>query len=641
MLLGLLPNDIYTALKIALATLSFCLLHLVGHSQVRGIVSHLLRSTTDTIASLQSQHLDSVVVSSPKTVTSRQLVSETLLKANPAMNLSELLQKQSGIFIRGGGAGSLSTLSYKGLGSMHTPLVLNGANMQSSMNGSLDLSLLGAAHFSQLSIDTEVQPTLGIVNAGSAIVLENSGATPQLSATVGGSTLGEKNTYLNYANRLNRINYAISVVALSSPNRVALDRYGFLDSQLTNTDFKRWSVMQTFDYRINSRLVWRNTVYVQTAGRGIPPALGQVGEARQTDRHVMTVNALRWKIGARWLLNLDNQLWQEEIGFEDVQRRIITHSSVFNTNTTLNGTGYFKKGYSLSLAVAYNRANYTSEALKENATWNRWLPQMSASKTIRNGKVAYHQTAIYYENKWVTNASLHLHRALAKEYSVVASAHKVFRLPVLNELYWYQPGEARGRADLQPEQGYRADVTLKYENEKFKISINPHIATYTNWVQWSGFPEIRPENIAHVNVVGAVWDASYTATLYNVKLVAQVNVHGVSATYKYAREDSRNGKQLIFTPSITQNSTITIITKNFSLYINQQYVGYNFTASDNREYLSPYILLETGGFYTLKKWRIGAVAANLANTTYYTQPRTPLPGQQLKINLNYTIPLKS
>lgn len=613
---------------------------MLGYTQVNDSVSYFPINTNAAPLALP-EHLDSVVVFSPKTLTSRQLVSETLLKANPAMNLSELLQKQSGIFIRSGGAGSLSTLSYKGLGSMHTPIVLNGANIQSSMNGSFDLSLLGAAHFSKLTIDTETEPIVGMVNAGAAIVLESPSATSNLSATIGGSTLGEKNTYINYAKRIKRLNYAISAVSAISPNLIGLGRYGFLDSLQTNTDFERWSVIQTIRYDINSKLVWKNTVYLQAANRGIPPALGQVGEAKQTDKNAMAVNTLQWKIGARWVLNLDNQLWQEDIGFEDVPRGIATNSSVFNTNTTLNGTGYFKKGYSLSLAIANNYANYTSEALKENATWNRWLPQMNVSKIFKYGKLAYHQTAIYFDNRWVTNASLNLHRALTKEYSVIASVRKVFRLPVLNELFWYQPGTARGRADLQPEQGYRADVTLKYEIEKFKLSINPHIATYTNWIQWSGFPEIRPENLAHVNVLGAVWDASYTATFSKMKLVAQANVHGVSATYRYVREDSRNGKQLIFTPSITQNSTLTIITEHFSLYINQQYVGYNFTASDNREYLSPYLLLEAGGFYTVKKWRIGAVAANLANTTYYTQPRTPIPGRVIKINLNYTIPLKS
>ena len=60
-----------------------------------------------------------------------QLIAQVFLKTNPIQTYAELLQKQSGVFIRSKGYGALSTPSFKGLGTMHLPIMINGVNMQS------------------------------------------------------------------------------------------------------------------------------------------------------------------------------------------------------------------------------------------------------------------------------------------------------------------------------------------------------------------------------------------------------------------------------------------------------------------------------------------------------------------------------
>ncbi|MBT6236013.1 MAG: Plug domain-containing protein, partial [Bacteroidetes bacterium] len=113
--------------------------------------------------------LDSATIAVMKQSVDRNLISQTLLKANPSQNFAELLQKQSGIFIRSRGAGVLSTPSYKGLGTQQTPILINGANMQSSMNGTMDLSIIDAAHFGGLSLCQADANSTGVQNMGDAI----------------------------------------------------------------------------------------------------------------------------------------------------------------------------------------------------------------------------------------------------------------------------------------------------------------------------------------------------------------------------------------------------------------------------------------------------------------------------------------
>ena len=68
--------------------------------------------------------LDSVAVSYNKFASNKQLISQVLFQSNPNQTFAELLQKQSGMFIRSQGNATLSTPSYKGLGSMHIPIYL-------------------------------------------------------------------------------------------------------------------------------------------------------------------------------------------------------------------------------------------------------------------------------------------------------------------------------------------------------------------------------------------------------------------------------------------------------------------------------------------------------------------------------------
>ncbi len=141
---------------------------------VLGQVDDVREIHLDSGALMGPVFLDSITVGVRKQLEGKELISSTLLKANPNQNFAELLQKQSGIFIRSSGAGMLSTPSYKGLGTQQTPILINGANMQSSMNGTMDLSLIDAAHFGRVSLTKADANTTGAQGMGDAISLSSS-----------------------------------------------------------------------------------------------------------------------------------------------------------------------------------------------------------------------------------------------------------------------------------------------------------------------------------------------------------------------------------------------------------------------------------------------------------------------------------
>tara|TARA_B110000902_G_scaffold56132_1_gene65400 strand:+ start:1964 stop:3832 length:1869 start_codon:yes stop_codon:yes gene_type:complete len=583
--------------------------------------------------------IDSVAISVRKQQKGRELISAALLKANPTQDFAELLQKQSGIYIRKRGAGVLSTPSYKGLGTQQTPILINGANMQSSMNGTMDLSLIDAVHFGGLSLGQSDESTLGSQNMGDAIRLSSLNSKKGLRVGISSSTQEEYAGNVKYVTGKIHWYYSVSGIATKSKNVVDLKHYDISEVQ-PNTDFQKASILQTVGYKWQ-RSQWSNTLYLQGSKRGIPPPLFLQNDSRQQDANAMMVNKYKYRGPKNWILEASNQVWAEQIVFDNVQRSEKTDSKVLNVNTSVAVSKYFKNSWNARAGVAFDAANYSSEALEQNAVWYRPRMFMNVAKRYKNVRLELSQNTIRYNGKNTMSGELKAEGAIAKLYRWSANAQRVYRLPVLNELYWYMPGEALGNANLKPEKGYKLDATLSRFGKDIQLTINPHVGTFQNWIQWVGAGEISPQNIQNVVVYGMVFSANHEKKIKTVKLLTQANMHYVSATYDFENaNDTRNGRQLIYTPQVTGNLTLTVVHKNFGIYANAQAVSTNFVTSDNSSSIEPYQLYELGGYYEWKVLRIGTVAGNILDTPYFTQPRTPLPGRILKINLNYTLQLK-
>ncbi len=82
-----------------------------------------------------------------------QVIDSTFLAENKTYNLSDLASKHTDIFINAYGPGLLNSPSSRGSGSVHTAVLWNGFNIQSSMNGIVDFSLVPVGLFNEINID--------------------------------------------------------------------------------------------------------------------------------------------------------------------------------------------------------------------------------------------------------------------------------------------------------------------------------------------------------------------------------------------------------------------------------------------------------------------------------------------------------
>ena len=581
--------------------------------------------------------LDSVTVNARRTRDAREAISATLLKANPSQNFAELLQKQSGIYIRRRGSGVLSTPSYKGLGTQQTPILINGANMQSSMNGTMDLSLIDAAHFTQIEIGKAGLNTTGQQNIGDAIQLSSTSSQNGFYGGLSTSTQKDLSANAKFVTGNEKWSYSVSGIATQSKNLVNLSHYDLGDSAQENTDFKRASILQTVDVKLKKG-TWKTSVYLQKSERGVPTPFFQSNNSRQADANAMVINKLKMYMKYNFLVEAVSQVWAEQIVFNNALSNEETDSRVLNVNTVLSASKYFGNRWIGRAGVSYDAARYTSEALDGNVGWRRPRLFVNVKKTYRTTVFSLTQNTMWYKEKQAYNGEFQVSGDIAKKHHWSSSVQRIFRLPVLNELYWYMPGQALGNPNLKPEEGYKAEFSWTRYGKALTLTLNPHAGIYENWVQWSGMIVTRPENIQNVMVYGAIATVNHTKSLNNAKLLTQGNLHFVNALYMFeSTNDSRHEKQLIYTPRFTGNLTFTLVHLNYGLYTNLQAVGTNYVATDNSLSIKPYQLVEFGGYYEWKTFRLGGVVSNLLDTPYFSQPRTPLPGRIFKLNLNYKI----
>ena len=96
------------------------------------------------------------------------------LNSLPAQNLGELLNTESGTFIKTYGSGSLATSSIRGGSAGHTLVLWNGFSLQSPVLGLLDLSLLPLSSAEEISLQKGGNSALwGSGAIGGVIALNN------------------------------------------------------------------------------------------------------------------------------------------------------------------------------------------------------------------------------------------------------------------------------------------------------------------------------------------------------------------------------------------------------------------------------------------------------------------------------------
>ena len=112
------------------------------------------QAPADTMPKISAQNLPTVAIFTyteiPNYIRTTNL-SEAVLR-NKSNTLTDLLQENTGVYLKNYGPGMLSTIAFRGTGAEHTALVWNGININYPMLGLADFATIPVNGFSSLTL---------------------------------------------------------------------------------------------------------------------------------------------------------------------------------------------------------------------------------------------------------------------------------------------------------------------------------------------------------------------------------------------------------------------------------------------------------------------------------------------------------
>jgi iron complex outermembrane receptor protein len=571
-----------------------------------------------------------------------QTYNSQTLSTLPARNIAELLQQETGVFIKTYGSGSLATSSMRGGNAGHTLVLWNNLPIQSPMLGLLDLSLLPTNMVEEVSVQQGGGTAMwGSGAVGGVIALNNqadfaneiSGQSQlifgsfglfqqNLSAKIGNEKF-QSQTKLSHQQADNNFTYRLSPT---------------FERANENATFQQQNILQDFYFKPKSDQTLAAHFWYQTSEREIPPTSVQVrSEAHQNDESFRFV--LDYKsIGNQLVTNGKIGFFKEYLNFFDDQIQLVSLSDFSTflgefdaqihlpyrqkillgttqtfTNATADGYANQPTEYRVALFAAYN--------------WNfkNWQTQFSIRQEMVNGDFV------------PITPMFGIEKSFGKWFDLKFKISRNYRLPTLNDRFW-QPG---GNADLLAENGWSEEATFLYKyaanDWKINVSTTGFNRKIENWIMWS---LLQGQSFWSANNIAEVWSRGLEQRLKIDYQKVNWQYH-FSAGYNWVRSTNEiaiarpkipANQQLFYTP---EHQFFGKMGANWRKLNVNYYHSFTSATLGVNEDLAAYNL---GNLQLGFDWKLGDLKGNLLlniqniwNTDYYIVERRPMAGRSFSI----------
>ncbi len=521
-------------------------------------------------------------------------------------SIADLLNRESGLFIKSYGAGALATVSLRGSAAAHTAVYWNGFNLQSPMHGVTDLSLIPSFLIDDVKVQYGGNGALGGSGAlGGAIHLRqntifNTGLSVEALSTAGSFNHYKEGVAINYGglNFTNQTRYYHE----QSKNDFSYKRiYDFdpIEVNQTHAANSQNGFSQDNNFQIGDHQIGIHAFYISSF-KEIPPLMNAtISKAEQEDRNAHI--SANWKLDKKlYTFNLNAGYLTEQLNYNDSVTSIYTKSNAASIIAEATILFHVFRTHELTLSLNTNQSKaradgYTQYKYRNLLTTSasyllkfkqRMIVLLGLSKELADGK----QLPLL--------PSAGVKYLFGNYFSARANAASVYRLPTLNDLYW-QPG---GNANLQSEKGFVSDIAVLFTATKNHSTLqleggafNNHI---NNWIVW--LPDANqtwtPDNINKVWSRGLEATAQIDYQWNKINFRCKANYEYVLSTNEEVRDDAIASlyKQLIYTPIVQTKILSAISYRSFELHYNYSYTGYRYTTADNEQLIEPYSIGELG-----------------------------------------------
>lgn len=529
-------------------------------------------------------------------------------------DLSEILENESSIFVKSYGLGSLATTSFRGGSAEQTAILWNGFELNSPMNGVVDLSLIPNSFMDNVSIQYGGTSVLwGSGAVGGAILLGNDEAFDKGIDVSFGASFGSFSQYRqNLSFTISKSKWLTSLRIFNASAKNNFEYYntqlaGYPEQQQSNAGLRQYGLLSDNSFQINSRQKLKISFWYQNSNREIPPSMVQaISDATQQDLSYRVT--VEWqKIGDKVTYTARAAYFNETLLYVD---SLADLNSLSRSQTIITEAEAKMKVFKNQLVNVGSNNTYAqaeSDGYSGTPQQNRFAFFASYSFHTSNDK--FHST-LSARQEFIGNNAVPFTYSFGSEWnflkwlSAKGNVSRVYRVPTFNDLYW-NPG---GNLNLLPENGFSEEVglLLQLHTADSKVNFSTEQTVYNkninDWILWlPGELYWSPENIMKVWSRGMETRSELEFRLNKIKIRIGVLTNYVLSTSEQAtsENDASVGKQLIYVPKYSGNGKVSVEYKGFIIAFNQNYMGYRFTSTDNTEYLVPYTLSNIYGSYRL------------------------------------------
>jgi vitamin B12 transporter len=621
--------------KITLATLICCLLPLYTHSQ-----------STDTLKLPEIQvFADRFDVSEryrPDFI--QHLFAEIHVKGSRA-TVGDLLQNNHRFLLRSYGPGAAQTAGSQGYSSSQVKVIWNGMEINHSMLGLSDLSLIPAALLSDVIVNSTLGSSEYGANAlGGTIILENNvGGDDYFIAGYQYASYGNKSSHFKANKKLGNWHLNLGLVHMNQDNS-----FKFNDiTQNPATIRRRTNAGRNITSgSMNLRYIasnWINsTAFLVTNSKAeIPgPIVAPSTIARQDDVIFRINNMTALQVSKVLAANFRTHFSSHQLDFIDRNSNIESLSQSYNTGSEVNFR--FSKSQKIQtrfrLGVDYTwleTSEYEANPLFHSYQQMNGLytitPRLRAYPSIRYDQYDQFENAISY--------GLGLNYELWSErLFLIANINRNYSPPTYNDLYW----PVLGNRDLRPETANKISTGFRYHLDRFVFSSEYFHSTIDNGILW--LPDIRghfrPNNINELVNSGVSVDTKVGVSYGRTNISGQFGWTYLEARLKDNRYpgESNKGNQLAYHPRNKVTAEFTFAYQNISSVMNYQMIGERYTNDSNSIVLKPVHLLDVSVNYNIAQLfgeiDIGAAILNVTDHDYELIRWYPMPGRTYQFSIN-------
>ncbi len=581
-------------------------------------------------------------------------IDSNILVQNLSADLSTILSQHSTVFVKSYGNGSLSTPSFRGTSANHTQVEWNGISINSPMLGQTDLSQVPVSQFESLEIlygAATVVRTSGAFGGIINLVSNpdwNNRIDLMLAQTVASFDNYTTNACLGLGNQtvqsVTKFNYSNALNNFPYNNDQTKQR-----ERLINAVYVLGGITQEAFFRLSKKDILTTRIWYSDNSHQIPPITTNTSNVHTEEQKDQAIRSMiEWRrSGEKYYFTARSSLVDQYMRYTLEDQSWNHHSYSWTNRIRLVYSGIknfiIRPGLDFSsdwvISDSYNgvKTRNTLGAFSEfNYNMMKFLQfSLVLRQDMIDGKFLPFIPAIGIEYKPFKNINL----------TVSANLCRNYRAPTLNDLYF----KPFGNVNLKPETDYAVEGGLVYnfgrKDDGFFVeaTMTGYYSKIINQILWlpttSGI--YKPVNISEVHARGLETGLNLAWSLYRFSF-------SLSNTYNYCRstnekstspEDNSKGKQLIYTPVHTFNSTLLFNWFGFYSSGTFSYIGERFTSTDNSSYMPRYYLFNIifGKNFHLKKIILSLQLHlnNLFDLDYQSIANRPMPGRNYALTMKF------